>query len=481
MTNGEPMPVPVNVEAEQALLGAILLNNVAFERVSEFLRREHFSEEIHARIYDAVAAKVEQGRTATPLTIDLGLSAETKIGPLTVPQYLARLCAEATSVLGAPDYAAEIVECAARRQIISIAQQVIADAQRPAPGVKPEEIISSAEASLFDVGSMRRDANRTVSIAAAVTEAIDLTAKAYQADGRLTGITWGVEDIDRLTQGLHAGELVILAGRPGMGKSAVAVSVARAAAESGMSTVLFSLEMSSAQLGLRLVSEASARHGTGIAYSRLRAGQLSARDFDRCATLAKDLEKLPLYIEDGASANLAQIGARVRRHRRNGERSGKPVGLVVVDYLQLVRPGDRYGGNRTAEVTEISAGLKRIARDENVAVLALSQLSRQVESREDKRPTLSDLRDSGSIEQDADAVAFLYRDEYYLKLSEPKPGTEKHIEWQTKMEAAHGKLDFILSKQRHGPTGAITVGFDPGTNRVFDLADDRWPRPGEVA
>lgn len=473
--------MPCNMSAEQALLGAILINNAAFERVSSFLKQEHFSEQIHAIIYDAISEKIAQGRAATPVTIELNLPPSTRIGQMTVPQYLARLCADATSVLCATDYAATIVECAARRQIIGIAQQIIADASTPPAGVGPDDIIASAESALFDVGSTKRVESRAVPIAAAVTEALNLTAKAYQADGRLTGVTWGVTDIDRLTQGLHAGELVILAGRPGMGKSAVALSAARAAAESGLSTVLFSLEMSSAQLGLRLISEASARHGTGVAYSRLRSGQISAGDFDHCAAVIGSLATLPLYIEDNASANIAQIGARVRRHGRNGERAGKPVGLVVVDYLQLVRPGDRYTGQRTAEVTEISAGLKRIARDENVAVLALSQLSRQVESREDKRPMLSDLRESGSIEQDADAVAFLYREEYYLLGREPRPGTEKHIQWQTDMEAAHNKLEFILAKQRHGPTGSVLIGFDPATNRIFDLADDRLRWPGEVA
>lgn len=295
-------------------------------------------------------------------------------------------------------------------------------------------------------------------------------------------MTWGLHDVDCLTTGLHAGELTILAGRPSMGKSALAVHVAKAAARWTVSAdqtpggvLLISPEMTAQAVGARWLSADAAAAGTAVPYSQFRNGSFSANDFERLTDVAKSAEGMPILIEENPDISIVGAFSAARRAAMRLKRAGRRLSLVVVDYLQLLRPEDRYRGRRVDEVSEISAGMKRLARTENVPVLALSQLSRQVEQRDDKRPQLSDLRDSGSIEQDADSVVFVYRDEYYLRRAEPRIGTDEHIKWQDDMEAAHGRMEIIVGKQRHGPIGTCTVRYDAGTNSITRFDDRRLP------
>lgn len=471
---------PRDVELEQALLGAVLTNNDAFWRVADLVSHEHFSEPIHQKIYSIAAAMIRAGKPASPLTLRTFLPADLDIAGLNVSQYLARLAAEAVSVVNVIEYGRSLVDLARRRDLLDISDRLADSAANPEPDKTAAMIAAEAEQELFALSSADSWAttNRApVSIGKALAEAVDSAAQAYQRGGQISGVTWGLRDVDRMTLGLHAGEVVILAGRPGMGKTAVALSVIRAAAEAGEPGLFFSHEMSAAQIGTRWLAEGAARTGPPISYFNLKGGNISPEDFDRVADAARAYEELPVMIDDQPSVTVAQIGMRVRRRAQIAAKEGKPLKLVAVDYLQLIKATDRYRGQRTSEVTEISAGLKHIARENNVAMLVLSQLSREVERRDDKRPQLSDLRDSGSIEQDADSVIFLFREEYYLRNKEPKAGTEEFYKWQADMEACHGRLDFILGKQRHGPTGTVTVMFDAKTNTVRDMVeDDRLPR-----
>ena len=322
--------------------------------------------------------------------------------------------------------------------------------------------------SLLDSRS-DRSGLRAVTAKEALQQSLELASAAYQNNGAITGISYGLRDLDAVTLGLHKGEVVVLAGRPGAGKSAIALSVARHAAEAGRGTVLFSLEMSASMLGVRLLSDAAFGKGARITYHDIRGGKLSETDFTRLSNEAQRLSSLPLIIEPAPAPAIAQIAAKVRRAQQRMTRAGKSLDFVIVDYMQLASAGDRYKGNRVSEVMEISAGLKRIAKEQDVAMLALSQLSRQVESRDDKRPQLSDLRESGSIEQDADTVIFLYREEYYLQNWEPKSGSDAWFKWEAAMKAAANKLQIIIAKQRHGPTSTIHAFFDAGSNAVRDL------------
>lgn len=461
---------PHNVEVEQALLGALLLNNEAYAFVHGIISHEHFYEPVHGEIYKAIQALIEAGKIATPVTLK-GALTSTKIADLTPAQYLARLASEATSVVNAPDYARTLRDLADRRNLIMLADELKSQCELAPTEYAPGGLVVDAISKLDSLLDSRADRSglRAVTAMEALTQSIELASAAYQNNGAITGISYGLRDLDSLTLGLHKGEVVILAGRPGMGKSGLGLSAARHASEAGHGTILFSLEMSAAMLGVRLLSDAAFGKGPRISYHDIRGGKLSETDFARLANEAQRLSKLPLIIEPSPAPTIAQIAARVRRAQERMARAGKSLDLVIVDYMQLASAGDRYRGNRVSEVMEISAGLKRIAKEQNVAMLALSQLSRQVESRDDKRPQLSDLRESGSIEQDADTVIFLYREEYYLQNREPKPGTDAWFKWEQSMKDAANKLQIIVAKQRHGPTNTVHAFFDAGSNAVRDL------------
>jgi replicative DNA helicase len=467
---------PHNVEAEQALLGAILVNNDAFDRVSDFLKPEHFSEELHRRIYDVASQLIRAGKIATPITLKTFLG-EHDLGGLTIPQYLARLAAEATSIINAEDYGRTIYDLAIRRDLILIGEDVVNAAYDAPVGASPREQIEEAERKLYSIAESGRYDGGFQRFSDALTLAVDMAAKAWERDGKLSGIATGLTDLDRQMGGLQASDLLIIAGRPGMGKTALATNIAfniakayefRAKPDGTHETLnggivgFFSLEMSSEQLATRVIAEQS-----GVASYKIRRGDISEQEFHRIAEAARDMQSIPFYIDQTGGISIAQLTARARRLKRQ-----RGLDVLVIDYLQLLSGSKSRSDSRVQELTEITTGLKALAKELNVPVVALSQLSRQVESRDDKRPQLSDLRESGSIEQDADVVMFVFREEYYLKNKQPREGTEEFLTWQSDMERVHGRAEVIIGKQRHGPTGTIELAFEAEMTRFANLARD---------
>ncbi len=472
---------PHNIEAEQALLGAILVNNDAFDRVSDFLRPDHFSEDVHRRIYDTAAQLIRAGKLASPITLKTFLG-DHDLGGLTVPQYLARLAAEATTVINAEDYGRTIHDLAIRRDLILIGEDIVNSAYDAPVDATPREQIEEAERKLYAVAETGRYEGGFQRFSDALTIAVDMAAKAFQRDGRLSGIATGLTDLDRYMGGLQASDLVIVAGRPGMGKTALATNIAFNIAKAyefrprpdgshettnGGIVGFFSLEMSAEQLATRVIAEQA-----GVASYKIRRGDISESEFHRIADAARLMQSIPFYIDQTGGLSIAQLTARARRLKRQ-----RGLDVLVIDYLQLLGGSkSSRSDSRVQEVTEITTGLKALAKEMNVPVIALSQLSRQVESRDDKRPQLSDLRESGSIEQDADVVMFVFREEYYLKNKQPREGTEEFVAWQTDMERFHGRAEVIIGKQRHGPTGTVELAFEAEMTRFSNLArEDALP------
>jgi replicative DNA helicase len=468
---------PHNIEAEQALLGALLVNNEAFYRVSDFLKPEHFFEPIHAKIFDLAASLIRAGKVASPITLKTFLPADLDVAGLNASQYLARLAAEATTVINAEDYGRTIFDLATRRSLIIIGEAMVNVAYDAPVDVSPSDQIEDAERQLYEIAETGRYDGGFLPFKTALTTAVDMAAKAYERDGKLSGLATGLMDVDRMMGGLQASDLVILAGRPGMGKSALATNMGyniarawrgevradgRTESVNGGIVGFFSLEMSASQLANRMIAEQ-----TETPSHRIMRGEIDPSEFDRIAQVAREMESIPFYIDETGGISIAQLTARARRLKRQ-----RGLDLLIVDYIQLLSgSAKRAQQGRVQEVTEITTGLKALAKELQVPILALSQLSRQVESRDDKRPQLSDLRESGSIEQDADVVLFVYREEYYLKNKEPRPGTEEHFKWMAEMEAVHGKAEVIIGKQRHGPTGTIALQFKADVTRFSDLAD----------
>jgi replicative DNA helicase len=473
---------PHNIEAEQALLGAILVNNEALYRVSDFLEPPHFYEPIHQQIYELASNLIRAGKVATPVTLKTFLPADFEVGGLNASQYLARLAAEATTVINASDYGRTISDLATRRNLIRIGEDMVNVAFDAPVDFAPREQIEDAERRLYEIAETSRFGSGFQRFAQALTTAVDMAARAYQREGRLSGLATGLRDLDAKMGGLQSSDLIIVAGRPGMGKTALATNIAynvarawrgQTRADGHMETVdggivgFFSLEMSAEQLATRIISER-----TEIPSSTIRRGGITEADFERIKDVSIELQNLPFYVDETGGLTIAQLAARARRLKRQ-----RGLDLLVIDYIQLLQGSSRRAQEgRVQEVTEITTSLKALAKELNVPIVALSQLSRQVESRDDKRPQLSDLRESGSIEQDADVVMFVFREEYYLSNKEPRPGTEEHIKWQTEMALVHGKAELIIGKQRHGPTGTVQVQFDAHVTRFDDLSrDDHTP------
>ena len=467
---------PHNIEAEQALLGAILVNNDAYYRVSDFLEPEHFSEDVHRRIYEVSQSLIRSGKIATPITLKTFLG-DQDLGGVTVSQYLARLAAEATTVINAEDYGRAIYDLAMRRQLIVIGEDLVNVAYDAPVDEPPRKQIEDAERRLYELAERGRYEGGFQTFSVALRGAIDMAAEAFKRERKLSGISTGLTDLDRMMGGLQPSDLVIIAARPAMGKTSLVTNIAFNVAKAyvgerqpdgsikrldGGIVGFFSLEMSSEQLATRIVAEQS-----GVASYKIRRGEISDDDFTRVADAAREMERLPFYIDQTGGISIAQLTARARRLKRQ-----KGLDLLVVDYLQLLSGSSKKGENRVQELTEITTGLKALAKELAVPVVALSQLSRQVENRDDKRPQLADLRESGSIEQDADVVMFIYREEYYLKNKEPKPGTEEYFKWQAEMEQVHGRAEIIIGKQRHGPTGTVPLHFDADITRFSNLARD---------
>ena len=475
---------PHNIEVEQALLGAILVNNEAFYRVSDFLEPRHFFEPLHNKIYELASSLVRQGKVASPVTLKTFLPADLDVAGLNASQYLARLAAEATTVINAEDYGRTIYDLAIRRDLILIGEDMVNVAYDAPVDLAPAAQIEDAERKLYEIAETGKYDGGFQRFAQALTTAVDMAAHAYQRDGKLSGIATSLKDLDRMMGGLQKSDLVIVAGRPGMGKTALATNIAyniarawrgdvqadgRTATINGGIVGFFSLEMSAEQLATRIVSEQ-----TEIPSYRIRRGEIDTTDFDRIVETAREIEALPLYIDETGGLSVAQLAARARRLKRQ-----RGLDLLVVDYIQLLQGSMRRAAEgRVQEVTEITTSLKALAKELSIPIVALSQLSRQVENREDKRPQLSDLRESGSIEQDADVVLFVFREEYYLRNREPRAGTEEHFKWQAEMEEVHGKAEVIIGKQRHGPTGTVPLQFKADVTRFADLAEeDQLPQP----
>jgi replicative DNA helicase len=473
---------PHNIEVEQALLGAILVNNDAFYRVSDFLEPQHFYQPDHKRLFELTGTLIRAGKIATPITLKTFLPTELEIAGLTASQYLARLAAEATTIINAEDYGRTIYDLALRRALIDIGEGMVNTAYDAPPESEPRDQIEDAERNLYELAETGRYEGGFQRFAQALTTAVDMAANAFQRDGRLSGLATGLHDLDTQMGGLQKSDLIILAGRPGMGKTALATNIAyniakawhgergadgRIETTDGGIIGFFSLEMSAEQLATRIISEQ-----TGISSSAIRRGVITEEQFEHLTSHMRQLQDIPLYIDQTGGLSIAQLAARARRLKRQ-----RGLDLLVVDYIQLLRGSSRRAlEGRVQEVTEITTGLKALAKELNIPVLALSQLSRQVENRDDKRPQLADLRESGSIEQDADVVMFVFREEYYLANKKPREGTPEFPKWQADMEQVEGKAELIIGKQRHGPTGAVELHFDAHVTRFSDLAkDDRLP------
>ncbi|MEO6299123.1 MAG: replicative DNA helicase [Paracoccaceae bacterium] len=470
----EPEVLPHNIEAEQQLLGAILTNNEVYDRISSVIKADHFFDPVHQRIYERAAARIQKNALASPVTLKPFFEDDAGLKELGGPAYLVRLAGSAISAYAARDYAQMIYDLAVRRELIGLGRDISARAQKVEVDSEPRDQIIEAEQRLYKLGEQGHAERGFQSFLKAVTDAVNMANAAYQRDGGLAGISTGLADLDKKLGGLHPSDLLILAGRPSMGKTSLATNIAFNIAKAhkrgrlpdgsegtveGGVVGFFSLEMSAEQLAARVLSEASE-----VPSEQIRRGDMTEQEFRRFVEAAKDLESCPLYIDDTPALPISQLAARARRLKRT-----QGLDVLIIDYLQLLK-GTTKTDNRVQEVSEITQALKAIAKELNIPVIALSQLSRQVESREDKRPQLSDLRESGSIEQDADVVMFVYREEYYKERE--KPGDhelEKMAQWQQIMESCHGKAEVVIGKQRHGPIGTVELAFEGRFTRFSNL------------
>ncbi|RZV53220.1 MAG: replicative DNA helicase [Sphingomonadaceae bacterium] len=483
---GKQQTLPQNIEAEAALLGALMIDNRLVEDVQMKLRAEHFFEPLHGRIYEQILKLTDRNMVANPVTLKPLFDADEAMKELGGPAYLAKLTGSGASVIGARDFATQIYELALLRALVDVGRDMVEDALDTSEEVAPLEQVERAETALYRVAEEGGADGKAKSFGDASKVAIEMAEKALNSGGHLSGITTGIEGVNSKIGGLHHSDLLILAGRPGMGKTSLATNMAFAAAQrfvrdmedgieekksAGAPVAFFSLEMSADQLATRILAEQS-----GISSENLRMGKISKQEFTSLARAAADLSTLPLYIDDTPGLTIAALRTRARRLKRQ-----KGIGMVVVDYLQLLQGSGRGSNdNRVQEISEISRGLKQLAKELDVPVLALSQLSRAVEQREDKKPMLSDLRESGSIEQDADIVLFVYREEYYVNSREPKRPIEgddvkvweAHEQWQRDMERVYQLAELIVAKQRHGSTGRVKMKFDARITRFSDAPMD---------
>ncbi len=467
--------LPYDVEIEQALLGAILVDNYSLERVSNTLKPEHFYDPLHQRMFDAIEKMWAKGQIVTPLTLKAAVEGDAGLAEVGGNAYLTSLAHAAPALPNVHEYARILRDLAMRRELIHIGEDIVNTAFEAPIDMAPQAQIEEAEKALYQIAEKGRFGEGPLAFEDALTRAVHLAEDALKRGGSLSGVPTGFNDLDSLLGGLNQSDLIIVAGRPGMGKTALATNMAfhaarlwakdkadQASPPRGAPVLLFSLEMAASQLSARILSEQ-----TEIEMRKIRTGRFSNPEWDRFVQTAQVLGDLPLYIDDTGGISIAQIAARARRLKRE-----KHIGLIVIDYLQLVEPSSRRFENRVQEVSEITKGLKALAKELEVPVVALSQLSRGVDSRDDKRPVLSDLRESGTIEQDADVVMFVYREEYYLKSREPDANAdrEEHDKWLTKMERAHNKAEIMVEKHRHGPTNKVELFFDERFTRFSNLA-----------
>jgi replicative DNA helicase len=468
---------PHNLDAEQALIGAILIDNQVTSRIGDMLKPLHFYDPVHGRIYETITRMIQKGALADGITLHAKFSQDGALKDIGGAAYLATLVDAAADPSAAGDYGKLIFDLAVRRDLIRIGSEMMAEAGEHEDGSMEggSKLIEDAEKKLYSLAETGQLNQGFKSFAASLAATIDITAAAFKRDGALIGVPTGLNEIDRMLGGLHKSDLLILAGRPSMGKTALATNIAFNAAQRYKREVLpdgsfkttdggvvafYSLEMSAEQLTMRLLADY-----TGIGSDRMRRGDLNKEEYAKLRDAAIDLQSIPLYIDDTGGISISALAARARRlQRQHG------LDLLVVDYLQLVTTsGSKRSDNRVQEVSEITQGLKALAKELQIPVIALSQLSRQVENREDKRPQLADLRESGSIEQDSDVVMFVYRHSYYLERQEPKPGTDEHFRWQEEVSEMRNVAEVIIGKQRHGPIGKIRLGFQAEVTKFTNL------------
>ena len=472
--------LPANIEAEAAFLGAVLIDNRVLEDLRTPLRADHFFEPLHGRIYDRIVTLLDRQAVATPVTLKPYFESDPALKELGGVTYLARLTADGQGLLAARELAEQIYDLALLRELVNVGRNMVEGALDTSEDIAPMQQIERAEAALYTVAEGASSGNEAQSFKSATNTALSMIQLALNSGGHISGKTTGLTSINEKVGGLHKSDLVILAGRPGMGKTSLATNIAFNAADRllrdiedgipksesvGAAVAFFSLEMSADQLATRILAEQAA-----ISSEALRMGKISRDEFTKLSFASQRLSELPLYIDDTPALSIAALRTRARRLKRRHD-----IGLVVVDYLQLLQGTQRANDNRVNEISEISRGLKTLAKELDVPVIALSQLSRAVEQRDDKRPMLSDLRESGSIEQDADMVWFVFREDYYEAAKEPKPEDEAaYAVWKENMERIYGLAEVIVAKQRHGSTGRIRMKFDAKITRFSDLADDGY-------
>ncbi|XVN41527.1 MAG: replicative DNA helicase [Rickettsia endosymbiont of Argas persicus] len=461
--------LPSNIQAEQMLLGAILTNNELLNYVSEFLRSEHFFEPIHQKIYKAIEVITEKGLIATPITLRSMLTSDEFFAEIEETDYLAKLITMSMMVINPIDYGKIIYGLAIKRNLINIGEEVVNDAYNSSLELEAQEQIELAEAKLYNLASEGINEKSFTKISTPISESLSSINRAMKNSDHVIGISTGLIDLDRKLFGFHNSDLIILAGRPSMGKTAFAINLALNACNNMrlrnirdkqeiQSVGFFSLEMSSEQLTTRLLSMSAELDSTA-----LRTGMINEENYNHIRKEAMALSELQFFIDDTPALSISTIRTRARRMKRKHN-----LGILFIDYLQLVR-GVSKSDNRVNEISEVTQGLKAIAKELNIPVIALSQLSRAVELREDKRPMLSDLRESGSIEQDADIVMFIYREEYYLSRKEPTAGDAKHAEWLEAISKAHNITDIIVAKHRNGPVGNVQLFYDSQYSKFGNL------------
>jgi len=467
--------MPHSVEAEQQLLGAILTNNDVYDRIAQIIGPQHFHDPVHARIFEIASTRIAKNALASPVTLKAFMEDDEGLKELGGPAYLARLAGAAISAFAVRDYAQMIYDFAIRRELIGLGRDISDKAARVDVASEPKDQIVEAEQQLYKLSEQGQTESGFQSFLKAVTDAVNVANAAYQREGGLAGVSTGLIDMDKKLGGLHRSDLLILAGRPSMGKTSLATNIAFNVAKAykkgkkpdgtegtvdGGVVGFYSLEMSAEQLAARILSEASE-----VPSEQIRRGDMTETEFRRFVEAAKDLEACPLYIDDTPALPISQLAARARRLKRT-----HGLDVLIVDYLQLVR-GTGKSENRVNEISEITMGLKAIAKELDIPVIALSQLSRQVENREDKRPQLSDLRESGSIEQDADVVMFVFREEYYAEREKPSDDRlDEMAVWQDRMDKLHGRAEVVIGKQRHGPIGTVELSFEGRFTRFGNLA-----------
>ena len=468
---GEERNTPLNYEAERALLGAILSNNKAFESIEDILTSNDFADPLHQKIFSYIKKIMEKGQIADINVIKLFLENDETLIENGGIEYLLKITENSLSIINAHHYGKIIRELSQRRQLIDFGTDIVNKSFSPKIEISADNLIENAEQSLYDLTTHGQIRSGPKSFDNILSETVSIAEKAYKKDSESVGMKTGLSDFDKKIGGLHNSDLIIIAGRPSMGKTAFATNIAynitkrkqKSKEDDPKGNVLFfSLEMSSEQLATRILAESS-----NIPSEKIRTGNISKNDFQSVVNSSEELSSLSLFIDDTPALTISSIRTRSRRLKRK-----EGLDLIIIDYLQLVSGTNiNQSENRVQEVSEITRGLKAIAKDLNIPVIALSQLSRKVEDREEKRPQLSDLRESGTIEQDSDLVVFLYREEYYLARSEPTEGTEKHNEWVQKMSAIHNVAEAIIAKHRHGPISKVKLHFNASSTKFSDFVD----------